>query len=90
MGNRPWVLLPTVEELDSSDVRVGFPGKCHTVKVSDQPNVGLGTEGIEEVLILAERPGIGPRRVQNPLKGRFEDYIHQILEISSHRGNLLE
>ncbi len=62
---------------------MGEAGAGHTLKVINQLMVGLYIEAVAEALLLAERQGLEPRKVQEALKGGFAD--SKVLQIHGTR-----
>lgn len=65
---------------------VGEAGAGHTAKVINQLIVGLYIEAVAEALLLAERQGLEPRKLQEALQGGFAD--SKVLQI--HGTRMLE
>ncbi len=73
---------PILEAL-GRPTHVGEAGAGHTLKVINQLMVGLYIEAVSEALLLAERHGLEPRKVQEALRGGFAD--SKILQIHGTR-----
>ncbi len=73
---------PILEAL-GRPTHVGEAGAGHTLKVINQLMVGLYIEAVAEALLLAERQGLEPRKVQEALKGGFAD--SKVLQIHGTR-----
>ncbi len=74
---------PILEALDGNVVRVGEAGKGHVTKVINQLIAGLVIEAVAEGLILAEKLGMDPTKLQEAFKGGFAD--SKILQIHGTR-----